>query len=133
MHLLLRSLIIRSTSVLRWSLPYVTRFGYFFFPVSWYWFCCCFRFPENRRRSTFLNLITTCFTINWLYKIWKKFPRSFPEASPNTLCGICSVFRHFTSNFLFVLQWLLCFEQIDPAFFLLINFWMLSISIHQEV
>ena len=60
---------------------------------------------------------TTCVTISWWYKICKKFPRSFPGTSPNTFCGICIVFRHFMSNFLLVLQWLLCFGQIDPTCF----------------
>ena len=69
-------------------------------------FFCRFCFPEDRRRDSFLNFVATCVTINWCYKIYEKFPISFPRASPNTLCGICIVFRHFTSNFLLVLQWL---------------------------
>ena len=113
--------------------PSVTRFGYFFFLVSWYYFFCCFCFQENRRRGTFLNFVTTCVTINWRYKICKKLPRSFPGTSPNTLCGICIVFRHFKFNFLLVLQWLLCFEQIDPTCFVNQFSNGFSISLHQEV
>ena len=139
MHLLFRSLIIRSTSLLHWSLSFFLVFPLLLVLVTFYFlwadtiFFCCFCFPENRRRGTFLNFVTTFVTINWRYKIYKKFPRSFPGTSANTLCGICIVFRHFTSNFLLVLQWLLCFEQIDPTCFANQFSNGFSISLHQEV
>ena len=84
--------------------------------LIFYW-SCCFRFPENRWRSTFLNFVTTFVTINWRYKIFEKFPRSIPRASLNTLCGISSVLIHVKSNFLLAVWWSLCFEQIDPTWF----------------
>ena len=74
-------------------------------------------FSQNRRQSIFLNFIVNCVTINWCYKICKKFPRSFSSASWNTLYEISNVFKHFTSKFLLALWWLLPFEQIDPTFF----------------
>ena len=55
----------------------------------------------------YLSHYQLALAINW----------SFLRASPNTLCEICSVFRHFASNFLLVLQWLLYFQQIDPTCF----------------
>lgn len=121
-HLLFGSVIICSTLVLRWFLSFFLAFPLFLVLVSFSFLWLdtivfCFRFPQNSQLITFLNSITTCVTINWHYKICRKFPRPFPGASLNILSWICSVFTPFRSNFLLALQWLLWFEEIDPTCF----------------
>ena len=109
MHILFRSQIIRSTSMLQWFLSVFLSFLYNSFWLLFLscelmlFFCCCFLFPENRRRSVFLNLITNVSLSIDVTKSAKSFPDVFLGLL-QTLCDICSVFRHFTSNFLLALQ-----------------------------
>ena len=50
--------------------------------------------------------------------------RYFSGASLNDLCKTSNIFMHFTYKFLLTLHLLVCFEQINPAWFFFIIFWM---------